>query len=313
MTTKLSRVGLVAAFVLAGTPARADGDADRAVARGLAEEGARLLGSGRVEEACAKLQESRRLVPLPETGMKLAECYERAGRTASAWSLYLDVAAAEHDARRTAREMAARGRASALEHKIGRLTIAVSDASGTPGIAVQRDGVAVAAAQWSVALPVDPGPHEVAAQAPGRYGWRSTIVVNAGEAKLVTIPALPVVPAVLGPPPAMAPYDLDESPRQRRAREKERVYGARYSTGMMVAGIVLAGTSPIIGIVAGFATAANPRTDTNTALAVGFIVFLAGVGAGIPLAIIGGRRVKPGEARVELLLSPTAVGLGGTF
>lgn len=317
MTTKLGRVGLALALVFSSTAARADGDADRAVARGLAEEGARLLASGRVEAACTKLQESRRLVPLPETGMKLAECYERSGRTASAWSVYLDVAAAERDAHRPQREMTARARAAALEHKIGRLTVAVSDGAGTPGIVVQRDGVAVTPAQWGVSLPLDPGQHEIAAQAPGRYGWRTTIAVNAGETKLVTVPALPIVPVVQGPPVVVQYADEDESPRRRRRREKERVYGERYSTGMMVGGIVLASTSPLLGIIVGVLVAQGKgKQGVENGLIAGSVVGFTALAFGIPLAIIGGRRVKPGDKdvfQVRLLVSPTALGFAGTF
>lgn len=294
-------------LILAGATARADGDADRAVARSLAEEGSRLLSRGQVAEACQKLQESRRLAPAAETGMKLAECYERAGRTASAWSLYLDVATAERDTGHRDREKAARARAAALEGKIARITITVTDPASTPGIVVQRDGVPVPPVQWGVAIPLDPGQHTIAVQAPGRYAWQNNVTVNAGDAAMVAVPALPPLPAAYEPPP----------PRARRERLR-LPKGERYSTGLMAGGIVLSALSPIAGILTGLLAAEAGARD-NEALAVGLTTFFVLAGAGIPMAVIGGRRGPPGqrepeeEARARVLVGPLGIAVAGSF
>src|SRR5882672_9354066 len=48
-----------------------------------------LLDSGQYVDACAKFAESKRLAPGLGVTLYLADCYERIGRTASAWTEFL--------------------------------------------------------------------------------------------------------------------------------------------------------------------------------------------------------------------------------
>ena len=65
----------------------------------------------------------------PGTEFNLADCYERAGRTASAWTTFLDLAATEHrnsGAKAAERERVARDRAKGLEPRLSQPVIDVS-------------------------------------------------------------------------------------------------------------------------------------------------------------------------------------------
>jgi hypothetical protein len=148
------RRAFIAAFLLlAQTPAPARAE-DPAAAQALFAEGRQLVAQGRVAEACTKLAESERLDPGIGTLFHLADCYERLGRTASAWAAYLDVAAQARATGQPAREKVARDRAAALAPSLSHLTIDVRQAARVPGLEVRRDGVDVRANGASASIQV---------------------------------------------------------------------------------------------------------------------------------------------------------------
>ena len=60
-----------------------------------------------------------------------------------------------------------------------------------PGLEVRRDGVLVGAAELGIPVPLDPGIHTLAAVAPGRKPWSSSVEVPAHAGLLsVTVPVL---------------------------------------------------------------------------------------------------------------------------
>lgn len=150
---------------------------DRVAAQALFEQGKELIAAGRHAEACAKFDESQRLDPGIGTQFNLADCYERVGRFASAYALYVDVAARSKTAGQAQREAIARERAEALKPKLTRLVIVIPEEVKIEGLQVQRDGAAVGSAQWGLPIPVDPGVHKVRVQAPGKQSWEGSIEV----------------------------------------------------------------------------------------------------------------------------------------
>ncbi|MBI4704703.1 MAG: hypothetical protein HY744_26675 [Deltaproteobacteria bacterium] len=179
--------------------------ADRAAAQALFDEARDLKGKERYEEACPKFEESYRLDPAIGTQGNLADCYEKIGKTASAWIHYLEVAAASSKAGQEDRAKIAKERAAGLEPKLSRLRIAVRGA--VQGLEVKRNGVMVRQALWGTAVPVDPGTYEITAAAPGRKPWHDTVTVGAdADRQEITVPALevggeePAGPGPVGPP-----------------------------------------------------------------------------------------------------------------
>jgi hypothetical protein len=163
-------------------------------AQALFDEGVSLRNAGKMEQACSKFEESLRLESTVGTRFNLADCFERLGRLASAWSHFLQVASDTERAGEQDRAQAARARASKLEPRLCKMVI--KPAQPHDGMVVKRDGMMVGQAQWATALPIDAGPHQVEASAPGKRPWQQTVTIS-GEGKLVTvnIPALDDAPA----------------------------------------------------------------------------------------------------------------------
>jgi hypothetical protein len=188
---------LAAALALSAHPASAEVAAERsAAAQVLFDEAMDLLDGGRVAEACPKLEESQRLDPGMGTQFRLAECYEKLGKSASAWALYLEVAEAARGAGQSEREVVARERAKALAPRLSRLTLVVPpELGGVAGLEIRRDGVVLGRTAWGTAVPIDPGERTITVSAPGKRGWQTK--VNAGdgaEALEVRVPMLEDAP-----------------------------------------------------------------------------------------------------------------------
>jgi serine/threonine-protein kinase len=158
-------IAVLVAVLAAPAVARAQKD-DVSRAESLFNAGKALLESGQNVDACAKFAESKRLAPGLGVTLYLADCYERIGRIASAWSEFCSAEGLARQ-RNDKRADVARGRAQDLEAKLDRLTIAVAPTVPTAGLSILRDGAAVSQEEWGLAVPVDPGDHTVVVSSPG--------------------------------------------------------------------------------------------------------------------------------------------------
>lgn len=221
-----------------------------AAAESLFREGKALMKDGKFEEACAKLAASNNLDPGAGTLLNLGDCYEKAGKTASAWAGFLEAARLAQKAADKDREAAARERATALEGKLVRLQIDVPAASRVPGLVIERDGAPIPEGTWGSATPVDPGKHRVSAKAPGYAAWSAELdAVAAGKTESLAIPVLvaeaapppavaapPVAaPPPAAPPPATAPLATDDGHGERTAG---LVVGGLGVVGLVVGSVI---------------------------------------------------------------------------
>jgi len=158
--------------------ARAD---NKTLAEALFAEGRQLMEQGKTQEACAKLDASNKADPATGTQLNLASCYEKIGKTASAWALFTQVASSSKDMR----AQFAQQRAAALAPTLSKLTVSVPNAP--PGVTVRVDGAAMSAAAFGVAIPVDPGHHVVDGSATNKPRFHREIDVapNAASATVV--------------------------------------------------------------------------------------------------------------------------------
>lgn len=194
-----AKAGLIAAIAsaiaCAGGTAMAQGAPHDAVAAEAAFAEARaLLRQGNYAEACPKLETSYALDPALGTLLNLGDCFERTGRTASAWVRYREAAGMAVQQNQREREGIARVRIAALEPRLCRLVVEASD---RPGLEVRRDGALVASAALGLPVPIDPGPHVVEASAPGGAPFRARIDVKAPERGAPCPQSVVAIPAIL--------------------------------------------------------------------------------------------------------------------
>jgi hypothetical protein len=159
------------------------------MAQALFDDGRQLMEAKRYEQACAKFEESNRLDPAMGTQFHLADCYELIGRRASAWILFIDVAAAARAGQQPGREKAARARAAVLLARLTKLKLDVT--KPVDGMTVLRNGHDVPRPQWGTAAPVEPGKYRIEASAPGHRPWSRDVTASGeGTTVRVTVPPL---------------------------------------------------------------------------------------------------------------------------
>jgi len=206
---------LLASFlVLANAVDAGAAPSEASAAQALFDDAKVLMARGDYALACSKLEESQRLDPALGTLLNLADCREKQGKIATAWSLFRDAEGLSHRSGPPEAETVARERARALEDRVPRLVIAVEPGQ-PPGFRLTRDQIAVGSAQLGTPIPLDPGEYRLAASAPGHRPWQTTVSLreHAGTVS-VTVPVLrpaAATPAVAGRRGAAAEPARDDS------------------------------------------------------------------------------------------------------
>jgi hypothetical protein len=208
-----------------------------------------LRDGGQVADACPLFAESKRLAPAIGVTLYLADCYERLGRTASAWEQFRDAEHLAHERGDDKRATVARDRAHALESKLNRLTV-VASPGPHEGWQVLVDGAPLPADRWNAALAVDPGDHVIAVQAPGQSPRTLAAHVDASNAAAtvriddaaVASPAgaAAAAPAPAGPTAAtaapLAPESGSSETTSTAAVEHSSTSSARFWAGLGLVG-----------------------------------------------------------------------------
>lgn len=194
-------IALATAVTTLSTPAVAQDAQAQAQAQGRAlfNDGVALFNKGDFEAACSKLEASLKAFPGIGTRGKLAECYEKLGRHASAWQAYREVAQLAMRSGDPTREQVAAERAKSLEPKLSYVTVVVPPGRDITGLVVKRGGHEVERSKIGAAEPVDAGSLTMEVSAPGRKTFTGTITAMQGQSVKFEVPIL--VP-IESPPPA---------------------------------------------------------------------------------------------------------------
>ena len=198
----MRRFGSTLVMMVAGlattlaSSARADGAPDRAAAEALAVTASALVQKGEIREGCSKFAASTQIDPTARRFLNLADCQLKAGWTATAWLSFVE--ARERAERNGDRELSRSARRSIerlQKEGIGHIEIVVPDAADVSGLEIRRDGILLSEAARGLAVAVDPGPHVIAVQAPGRRPWSTQLSLGQGSTTVtVTVPMLEVDP-----------------------------------------------------------------------------------------------------------------------
>lgn len=310
----LVAVLVVLAGCFCATHTSAQSDADRAAAQTLFEEAKKLKEAGDYPPACEKFEASQRLDPAVGTQLNLADCYEKIGKTASAWVNFVE--ASENAEAGERRATFAADRAEALRPRLTKVVFEIT--SPVAGMTVTRSDVAVPREAWGTALPVDPGRHVITAKAPGHATWQRTVTIEGeGETVTVTIPAL-----LASDPAAPAPPDEEDGTAQRIAGGVLLGLGA----AGVAAGAVLAGLAHSKAAEsADNCLPDNPNLCTRQedvdlreeaqALQIGYVGAFAGGGAALVAGLVTFLTAPDAaeEAEVSFDVGPTGFTLRGRF
>jgi hypothetical protein len=233
--------------VTLGVPVAAH--AQQAAADALFDSARASMTKGDFANACEQFRASDKLDPAVGTELNLADCEEKRGHVASAWELYRTVSdkLSESDERLAF----ARSRAQTLQARVPRLTLSL--AADAPKDSTVRDGnVDLGSAAFGVALPLEPGAHELVVSAPGFEARTFQLQLAEGEAR-----ALSVAPGNrAAAAPASAPPSLAKEPVKRE--ESADSGSSRRTLGFVLGGVGVAGLGA--GAVAGLLSIGKQHT-----------------------------------------------------
>jgi hypothetical protein len=299
----------------AGPSAAAGPSSNEAAAEALFNEARALIDSGSVAEGCKKLEASQALDPGTGTLLHLADCYEKTGRTASAWARFREAASRAARDGRADWETIAKTRFIELEPKLAKLRI-----DAPPGVVVRRDGDEIPAAALGSPLPIDPGEHTLTASAPGKKPWSAQVSAMPANVATVTIPAL----------------DDDGSSRGSGSPDARSSGSSTFRViGFTAGGVGVVGLA--VGVVSGLSAislsrkskrscpnsgicadedARNDADSARSAATISTIGFVAGgtlLAAGIALVVLAPNAASSPAASAKLRVSPQAMWLEGTW
>jgi hypothetical protein len=322
MTLRTQPALATALLLLAVAPsARAQGQ-DVARADALFGEAKALKASGRWDEACTRFEESKRAANGVGVTLHLADCHAHVGRSASAWSEFLE---AEKLARERSDKRAdvAHARATELASKINRLTFALTPAAQRAGVDVRVDGGGTVPRDfWTVGVALDPGRHLIVAQAPGRPARTIDVTIEAARpVTTVTIdddaPASAVVAPPSPPPRSPAPAvahepEVDpEPPADPRDSRTTAEYGLLGIAGFGAA----VGGAFLIGRDESMSNSGSPESQRLATIAAttSFAVGGAALVGAIVLYLTDGHRDAPTTGSITPGIAPGGAFLRATF
>ena len=230
----------------------------------LFREGTTLLKEGSVADACARFAASKELAPAVGVTLYLADCLQRIGKTASAWTAFRDAEALARQ-RNDKRADLAHHRAEALSPSLNRITIEVAP-SLAASAQISCDGKVVPREQWGTAVPVDPGSHVVMARAGQRSRVFEALVDANAPAATIRIDQLfgekseePGPPAPATPTESEAIDSSASTPAESEASAASERDTRRLWISLGLAGVGVAG----LGVGLGFGIAARSDRDQS--------------------------------------------------
>ncbi len=320
MRSAARSVALITALCALAPSAWAQSDEERANARALADQGVQAFSEGRWQDTVDLFDRAEALIDAPTHLLYSARAHAKLHHYVKARELYLRITRQQLAANAPRAFVNAQASAAQelkdVEPHIGQLTISVRGPD--PKVTqVTLDGSAVHSALIGVARPIDPGEHQIRAEAPGFAGQTKRVSVDdAGKASVV----LELAPAAARPvgiaPVQPAPSGNGEAPSAAGSASKKKTERMAAYVAFGVGAVGLG-----VGTIFGLSSASkrsraddkftecggaagcmndNPLSaevssldssarTAKTLSIVGFVVGGVGVGAGVALFVLSGR------------------------
>lgn len=329
---------------LVGTPASAQTDAElKATAEALFRDGMAAFSAGNYTEACSKLEGAVSLTRGEALGgaLLLAQCYEKQGKTASAWAAYSEVAGKARAAGQAARADEAEKGAATLLPRLHYIVLRVPpEIAALEGASILRQGKPVRREVWTIRFPADPGAIDFEATAPGKRRAKVSVVIPdaAGETPVVFAPleddvarvtppaptasATPIAPTIApstAPPPPPPPPSAGSWSGPRVAGAALAVVGvAGMGAGIAIGALAkgryndaVADTTNCATLPAGGYTCSDvTKTEDARSLGdAGTVVFFVGAGATLGGGLL--LLLAPSSAKAAASLPRVVVGRDG--
>src|SRR6186713_608844 len=152
-----ARFAIVLGVALSATSAWGQTPSEKAAAEALFQEAADLMADNRFDDACPKYQASQELDPAVGTLLRLADCYDRVGKSASAWALFIEAETVARRAQQTERAEIAGTRASELKARLSTVRLDIQEPGAVEGLKISVNKADIPEPSWGTALPFDPG------------------------------------------------------------------------------------------------------------------------------------------------------------
>lgn len=229
-----------------------------------------LMQEGKYAEACTLFETSQKLAPAVSTLLNLADCREKNGQIASAWTTFLESERETRaDAKLASLNKTAKERAAKLEPRLSYMTVSVPDESRVDGLALSRNDEAFDEGLWNRAIPVDGGDYRIAGRAPGHEEWSTTVHVPPENGRVsVDVPKFKEVAKLVEPekppPPVTKPVIVAKKVAAPRASTSS--FTGRRKAALGVGGLALlaGGGAVVLGLQAkGFESDASDKCPQN--------------------------------------------------
>lgn len=251
--TSVAVVGLLAHSHVAAQPSP-----DPALAETLFNSAQACLGKGDWTCACEKFRASMDLDPSVSTKLNIAKCDARDGKLTLAWSHVQEAlklnrvkAYADESRRKKLGEYAQKLLAD-LERRVPKLRVVIADRP--PGLMLQKDGKPLPLAALDELIRVDPGTHELVAEAPGYTTLRRSITLAEGQTEEVALTLRKV---------GIAPRAHESSTPTLSSGPRKQAGSPQRTAGLVIGGLGIVGVGA--GVVLGVLTASKSSSADASA------------------------------------------------
>ena len=173
---------------LAARPAAAQDKKELSKARAQFQRAIELEQAGNYSTALEQFRDVGQVRMTPQVRFHIASCEEKLGRLVTALGGY-QLAYADADSVGDDFKAEVAAAVTRLQASIPKLVI--QRGTGAEAAEIQLDGVALGASSVGVPVPLDPGPHNVAAKAPGNLPFSQTVTIAENEQKTIDVALTP--------------------------------------------------------------------------------------------------------------------------